>query len=371
MKKICTFLTASTLCLAAINAQTISDDFNDNSRDPAIWLPPSLIDGAGDLLEQNEHVEFTTTGVGETEVGQSLFKFDTNDQAEWRVQMVASMSTSNFSEVGEVGTVSIGIGTGDHYLELGYGAGILAEGVPLGTALAAEWTGGVGEADKITIMALPPAVGIRFTYDPQLHLIRTYYNLSADITAGEWILYESFTIDGSTVAGAVVLNWGMAPNDTFYFAIQGWSSGAAIAAGSAWADDFTFHVGPDLTGYDLWASAIPEAGMRGTTVDASGNGIPNLLQYVYGLDPMATDTDVKLKIQMEGGLPVIYHGLNETATDYHIGYQFKNSLTDSWMSAVGDEATSMVPVQVNGKTLRKLTFPMGLINNFMQVEILP
>ena len=218
-------------------------------------------------------------------------------------------------------------------------------------------------------MTLPPAIGLRFTYDPQLHLIRAYYNLDAELPAGGWVLYQSFTIDGSTVAGAETLSWGMAPTDNFYFAIQGWSSGPAIVAGSAWADDFTFHLGSESTGYDLWASAIPEAGMRGTTVDASGNGIPNLLQYVYGLDPLATDTDVKLKIQMNGGTPEMIHGFNSTATDYAIDYQEKPALTDAWSS--GFIPDLIETFEANGKTFRRVTLPAAVGNEFLQLEIIP
>lgn len=847
MKKTCTLLAVTSLCVASVNAQTVSDNFNDNSRDATLWNDPFIEEGGGDLLEQNERVEFTAPGgFGSTDVSQAFKRYPTYNQA-WQVQMVVSMSPANFSSPGEVGAVSIGIGSGNHWLGMGYGAGVLALGSPSGTALVSNWSVGAGEADNITPMVLPSAIGVRIAYDPQRRLIRTYYDLDADMTDGEWTPYDSFTIDGSpNPIGTVSLDWGMAPFDNFYVGIGGFSSGPAIAEGSAWADDFEFKAGqtlltptfaddfedgvrdpviwndpvsdagealaesnerleftttagvdnwvvqsikssptydqawqiqtlvwldqsqfgtgqlgymgigigssspgdknveigmgvgnspdidlgtyregiytggydpiltedngylsifveedlveaigvratydpntriirtyydldsdnsdgewtlfesyyiddptvaepkkgldwgmtqsdtfyleiyggaegtiavasgtawmddfafnrgstlqsepglsladdfnddsrdvswdqptigdgspllldvshrvefqlpspdalnnieqgigsgfwprydqaweakvethfdpaswsgdgvggsvalliqnsadfssevrllrgavieggqletaifsevseqgadkgadgdfqavpanaglrmvwdpdskvltcyvdldddpsveswqffssytldgsdqsnpidfqmqpsdqfsiriraeadpdggagsavvapgevyfdnfqlfnaPLLTGYEAWASAIPDQGMRGQTDDASGNGIPNLLQYMYGLDPLAADTDVKLRIQMESGFPVVYHGLNESTPDYYIWYELKDSLSDPWVSAVGDEATSMEIVQINGKTLSKLTFPTSTINNFVRLVILP
>jgi hypothetical protein len=365
MKKFCTLLALAPVCVAAVNAQTISDNFNDNSRDPALWGAPYILEGNGQLLEQNGRTEFTTAGGGSNnEVGQTFLQRPTYDQA-WQVQMVASMSTANFSVAGDVGTVRIGIGSGDHWLELGYGAGILAQGAPLGTALVTEWSTG----DNITVTPLPSAVGFRFTYDPQLHLVQAHYNLDAGLAEVGWVLYQTFTIDGSTVAGAETLNWNMTTGDGFYLMILGWSSGPAIAAGSAWADDFTYQLGSGLTGYDLWASAISDEGMRGTTSDASGNGIANLLQYMYGLDPLATDTDVKLKIQLNAGIPELIHGFNSTATDYTIDYQEKPALTDAWSG--GFVPTLIETFDASGKTFRRVTLPAAVGDEFLQLEIVP
>ncbi len=273
MKKICTLFTASTLCVASVTAQSVSDDFNDNSRDTGLWWEPYTDTGSGQLLEQNGRVEFTAPGgAGETDVSQSVKRYPTYNQA-WQVQMVVAMSPANFSSIGQVGAVSIDIGSGDHWLGMGYGAGVLSAG-PSINALTAGWSVGAGDDNNITPVGepFPAAIGIRIVYDPQRRLIRTYYDLDADQTDGEWTLYDSFTIDGSPNPGGHVLNWGMESFNNFYIAVDGFSSGPTIAAGSAWADDFEFTLGrtlPTPTFADdfndgsrdqaIWNAPVPDA----------------------------------------------------------------------------------------------------------------
>jgi len=119
------FLSAS---VVSLGAQTLTDHFNDNSRDAAQWDDPFIEGGNGQLLEQSERVEFTAPGgVGETDVSQSFRQYPTYDQP-WQAQAVVAMGTGNFSSLGDVGTMSIGMGSGDDWISMGYGAGILSPG---------------------------------------------------------------------------------------------------------------------------------------------------------------------------------------------------------------------------------------------------
>src|SRR5688572_3658749 len=54
-------LAAGLLWPAALVAQTVSDDFNDNVRDPAKWGPDRHIDGNGAFNEVNQRVEYTVS----------------------------------------------------------------------------------------------------------------------------------------------------------------------------------------------------------------------------------------------------------------------------------------------------------------------
>ena len=85
---------------------------------------------------------------------------------------------------------------------------------------------------------LPEAIAVRMAYDPFTRTIRTYYDLDADQTDGEWTLLETFSIDGSVVPGGKTLDWGMSSESQFIIELNGGSEGGvAVAAGSAWVDD--------------------------------------------------------------------------------------------------------------------------------------
>ena len=163
----------------------------------------------------------------------------------------------------------------------------------------------------------------------------------------------------------------MTSADRFRIGISAVAENVAITSGEVFLDDFSLVHSPVSAGYDSWATAIPDPGMRGTTDDASGNGIPNLLQYMYGLEPMAPDTDVTLRIRLEGGVPVLIHGLNETATDYVIRYHGTNALGGDWVPGADGDATSIESVSFGGKTLRKVMLPLNPENTFIQLELIP
>lgn len=600
-----------------IDVPSATDDFDDNSRNTAIWMTPMAFAGNGQLQEQNQRLEFSAgaSAGAENLIFQSFMTSPGYDEA-WQAQLVVSMDKNNFSTLGQSGGIEIEIGNvssgnENEHLNLGYGAGVLP-GESENQAIFAEGADGANPEgfQNLDIRALPDAIGIRVTYDPNLRIIRTYYDLDADQRDGDWTLFQSFTIDGSSVTGATTLNWGMISTDAFFLGIAGSSSdegsgtAPAIAAGSAWADDFQFNRGstatsdaglfaddfnddsrtilwdapfassgnpmlveedhrlefrvasgvgeqeigqtlsqtfwpqynqafemkveahclpaamttdgqlsildlsiannlgnddllisvaaifsegslqqvitadnsevanaqgtelpeglqfgalpevvgmrvvwspdtkvmscyfdtdgdrtketwvlfrdytldgstdkgtddssqwgmsgsdrfrvglsgcaemtvvdsgeayfdnfsllnaPLLSGFDLWASAIPDAGMRGATIDASGNGIPNLVQYLYGLAPLATDTDVKLAIRMENGFPRLIHGFDGTVTDYTFNYQEKFALGEpSWSPFAA--ITTIETFLSNGKTFRKVTLPTDPSNKFFRIE---
>jgi hypothetical protein len=610
MGRYCPLLAATVLSVTSAQAQTVSDDFNDNSRDPLIWWAPEVLEGSGRFTEQNQRLEFSAPAAApENAVKQGLQVYPTYDEA-WQVQLVVSMDKANMTTVNQTGLINIEVGTSvhfDNWLEAGYAAGILP-GVSENQAIIAMG-GDAAVPEGIGILdfrTLPEAIGIRLTYDPGLRIIRVYYDLDVDQTEEDWILLESYTIDGSTIPGARALNWGMTSFDTFFLEVAGHSEAVAIATGSAWADDFDFHLGstaetqpglsfhddfnddsrdvswdepvvfsgepslveqnghlefisptaagdaetrqwinmdfwpqynqafevstevhclpeamtmqdqvgvlemqiandsgngdvlfsmgalfdegarqqvlavsnsevdplgenpekiefgvlPEIVGlritwapetalmscytdtdgdrftetwdlfaeftldgsaqgtafpsdwqmlpedrfrielnafaegtaiesgeayyedfsfisaaspagYDHWSSAIADEGMRDAMADASGNGIPNLLQYMYGLGPMDPDTDVQLTLELENGKPVLTHGVNESATDYILGYRFTNALGDPWLWGSPDMAEAVETFESNGRTYRKLTFPPSASDTFLQLEVIP
>lgn len=350
---------------------TISDDFDDNDRDEAIWSNPATDAGNGQLEEVNQRVEYSATASPENFTFQEGKFFPSYNQP-WEATALVSLDTANFDSGGwgfvalEVDAGSIG----DNYVIIGNGAGFLPEQSSNVQAVFSDG-GDATTSDNLEQFteSVPETFGVRVAYDPEARIISTYYDLDTDQGDGEWTLLESYTIDGSTQPGAVSLDWGMSDTETFAIYLSGGSQEASVTAGTAWLDNFVLQFpGQEISsGYELWASGIPDSAKRGPEDDASGNGIPNLLQYMYGLDPLSNDTDVSLSINVEGDVAELTHGINESAPDYTFVYLQNPTLTDEWTS--GSVFDTVSTFDLGGKTFRRGTLPAIDGNVFFQIEI--
>ena len=95
MEKLLTLLVVSSLSVASIDAQTVSDDFNDNSRVAAIWAAPIVEAGAdGKLDERNGRLELSASSAVENFVLQPARIAPTYDQA-WQASAVVALDPSN------------------------------------------------------------------------------------------------------------------------------------------------------------------------------------------------------------------------------------------------------------------------------------
>ena len=65
-------VTLTCLLVVSLEAQTFHDSFDDNLRDVVNWSEPSTYEGNGQLLEQNQRLEFSAGAFAENAVEQGL-----------------------------------------------------------------------------------------------------------------------------------------------------------------------------------------------------------------------------------------------------------------------------------------------------------
>jgi len=373
MKNLVFLVSAASIAALPSFSQSVTDDFNDNSRNGAIWTVPVTDAGNGALEEVNQRVEYSATASPENFTFQEAKFFPTYNQP-WEATAVVSLGSANFDS-GGLGFVVLEVGSGtigDNYVAVGNGAGFLpGQGSNVQAVLSDGGDATTGDNLEQFTGSVPEAVGVRVAYDPGTRTVRTYYDLDADQGDGEWTPFTAYTIDGSTQPGALTLDWGMTDTSTFYILLSGGSEEAPVAAGTAWLDDFAldFPGQAMLSGFALWASTIPDEGQRGPKDDASGNGIPNLLQYMYGLDPLSTDVDAALSLRVIGDVPELIHGFNENASDYYFDYLQNPTLTGDWSSGLVPD--SLTTFESGGRTYRRITLPAIDGDRFFQLEIVP
>jgi len=350
---------------------SLADDFNDDSRDPK-WDDPVVFFGDPTLVEMNSRLEFvspTTAGEAETRQWIDIAFWPQYSQA-FDVTVEAHCLPDTMSVQDQVGVLELQIannsGDGDVIFSVGaiFDQGSRQQVVAVSNSEVDPLN---DEPEKIEFGVLPEVVGLRIRWVPETAVMSCYSDVDGDRSVDTWDLFAEFTLDGSTQGTAGVSDWQMVASDQFRIGLNAFAQGTAVVSDEAYFENFSLITTPLASGYDLWASAIADEEMRGHAVDASGNGIPNLLQYMYGLSPMATDTDVQLAIALENGNPVLTHGVNESATDYVIGYRFNNALGDDWFWDAPDFATSIEP---SGKTFRRVTLPPPAANTFLQLEVI-
>lgn len=355
------------------SALAFLDDFDDDSIDPN-WRVPDIVDGTPVFAEMNQRTELISSDpVGAQELKRLISpQFSPQFNQAFEVQVEAHCLPLGVDANGEIALTELLVAnqSGDQDILVSIGVGDLGSGVQQfrfsdNSAFA---PGGPPEILNSGI-TLPDVVGIRMVWNPDSKIMNCYFDNDGDRSVETWVLFSSYGLAGNSQGGAIPTEWNMGPADRFDIGISALAENAAVISGEVYFDNFSFVSELLLAGFELWAADIPDVGMRGTTDDASGNGIPNLLQYMYGLDPLAADTDVKLSIDMNGNVPELTHGFNTTAADYVIDYMEKLALTDSWLA--GFVPDSIDTFQANGKTFRRVTLPAAVGNEFLQLQVVP
>jgi hypothetical protein len=354
------------------------NSFRDNFDDDSLHADWGLEvrSGSPEWVEESNRLEFRVSSpVGEQEI--AVFSdmivtphFNQGFQAQTEMHWLPAAMTFNGQVCGGDLTIENLAGNGDITLSLGAifdtGQRMQVKAIDDSELLSAD------DMPEVLVFGdLPHIVGVRVVWTPETATLSCYFDTDGDRTTETWELLADYTLDGVDRGTSHVTNWGMAPEDQFRIGLKGYSYLTTVDAGEAYFENFTLTTDPLPTGYQAWAAAIGDEALRTQSADASGNGIPNLLQYLYGLHPLATDTDVQLRIQLEGETLVLVHGLNESASDFEITYQFKHTLDDPWSTTSIQDALSVETIESAGKTLRRIQLPKDAAATYFQLEIVP
>jgi hypothetical protein len=214
-----------------------SDDFNDNSKDPAKWGPDSVV-GQGVLSETAGVLRYTSSSGTTEDSANRLWKARFPYNTDWAVQVDFRNSTTVAGPL-QVNAVGINLrspASATTYLfhefynsAIGGGparAGIYANMGVNGTSVGGEDTGGVA----FTTGAL------RLSYNGTSHVLTCFYD--EDPSDGyQWLYLSSFGLAGS--GGTYNGNWGMGPSDKFFLSVFGYSVAMSVPAGQMHLDNFS------------------------------------------------------------------------------------------------------------------------------------
>jgi len=210
----------------------ISDDFDDNKKNTAIWGADTKR-GDGHLNEVHGHLEFTVTSpiVKSEDTFKRLLKARGPYNANWETQidLVNSTIPSKDLQISSFGIDMYHCEDSNDYLyaELyashyfgpppikGFHAEIATDDVVI------DWldTGDLAGSGLLT-------GSVRFAFDS----VRKIISVSYRYRDGDWIPFGSYDIDAA--------GWSMTSADQFCFKVYGWSKRMRVAEGKMYGDNF-------------------------------------------------------------------------------------------------------------------------------------
>ena len=219
-----------------------SDDFDDNSVDPALWEQPDL--GTGTLSEVNQRLEYTVSPAGDALPIRIWGHSRANYDEAWSIQLDL--------HVADVGALLDGQ---DLLFGFGVSDGIYTAAVNLeyenvgGTLLRGfhavnEGPGGV----ELMVPTTTTDGAAQLIFDPLTKELHYWYDDDGATGGYTWTLFQTVDLD------APGTDWGLAPGADLIVAVFAESHGIAVASGDAHGDNFAIVPEPSaglLIGFGL------------------------------------------------------------------------------------------------------------------------
>jgi hypothetical protein len=260
-----------------------TDDFNDNSKDPALWGLDE-IKGQGQLNEVNGRLEYTTTGSG-TILDSSdrrwiATKFPYNGDWTIQIDVTNTASSPTFNSFGIV-VESARLPDNEIEIELG-----------LSGLFWAEFRGGTLISGDDTALYFGPNThgAVLLSFDSTSKVFTVYYD--SDPSDGyQWQQFGSFGVV-NTATAVNVRNWGLNESDQFIAYVFGYSERISVTSGEMYGDNFQELGGitpppPELSG---------PIGTTGTEITITGSGFGSKKGKVL----LGAGGKTKLKIAKDG-----------------------------------------------------------------------
>lgn len=238
----------SLLLIAPVALADGSDDFNDNSKDPAKW-GTDVVDGNGVLNETANVLRYTcASGTAEDNVDRpwnaTRFPYD----ADWELQVDCFNNTSPVApfQVNSMGITLESPLSGDTtlYTELynsALGIGSTARsGFETKMTVAGISSGG---EDSGGLAITSGAVRMRWNSTTKVLTCEYDYDPSDGY---QWTYLTTYGLAGS--GGTYNANWGMAATDRFFISVYGYSSAMSVPAGQMHLDNFSETGGTEAGG---------------------------------------------------------------------------------------------------------------------------
>jgi hypothetical protein len=253
------------------------DNFNDNSKDPALWGTDKL-KGQGQLNEINGRLEYSTSGSWTSEDSSDRplrRRFPYN--ASWEI----TLDVTNTASVVGVQWGSFGIniessldGEDEIEVELAASSMVWSEFHENGNYIGDAF----GFAPSTTA-----TIRMSFNHLTQVFTV-SYFN-------GTWIDFGTFGVNGSGGFDGNA-NWGLTNSDYFKAYIFGYSTGIAVTSGEIYGDNFQETGGVPIPPTEL----VANEGTTGTEITITGADFGTKKGKVL----LGPDGKTKLKIAKDG-----------------------------------------------------------------------
>lgn len=246
------------------------------------------------FIERSGRLEFEGGPAGYSNQRFEVF-FDYDEP--WRVQCRAMVDPASFTSLGEVGLIGLqisndsGFSTGDEFVAFRAASGVLEPGGSAAVGLVTGWADETVETESIGLRGSATPVGLRIEYHPADRTLHLFSNEDPGLAEGSWSESAAFTVDGSTVAGAETLDWGMGVGNLFVLMFSGSVDLTTLGADAAWVDDFEVRTLRPLL-QPTPRHVIAEAGdevVLSVTADGPGPLTYQWFAYNGGIIPIGTD----------------------------------------------------------------------------------
>jgi len=225
-----------------------SDDFNDNSKDPAKW-GTDVVDGNGALNETANVLRYTcASGTAEDNVDRpwnaTRFPYD----ADWEVQVDCFNNSSPVApfQVNSMGITLESPLSGDTTLYTELYNSALGIGPTARTGFETRMTvAGISSGSEDSGGLAITSGAVRMRWNSTTKVLTCEYD--DDPSDGyQWTYLTTYGLAGS--GGTYNANWGMSATDRFFISLYGYSSAMSVAAGQMHLDNFTETGGTEAGG---------------------------------------------------------------------------------------------------------------------------
>jgi hypothetical protein len=231
---------ACSLLLSAVACGDGSDNFNDNSKDPAKWGADEVT-GNGVLTEAGQQLRYTCPGgTFEDQVDRpwDLTRFPYN--ADWEIQIDAFNGTNPVPpfQVNSMGITLESPLSADDYLYHEWYNSALVSGPARKGANVQMIAGDVNQGGSDSSDLPTATVGLRLAWDGATKVLTCYYD--TDPSDGyQWIELGSFGLSAAGGGATANADWGLADSDRFFISVYGYSSAMTVTAGQMFLDNFS------------------------------------------------------------------------------------------------------------------------------------
>jgi len=228
--------------LAAISG---SDDFNDNSKDPAKWAT-DIPSGNGILTEINQRLQYTCSPATDEDIAVRpwlLNKAAYNTDWEVRLDLHNAATPPSINQVTSIGIEVLAANNFANFVDLElYASTLDMPQLRRGfQAVLAVNNNDIGQNDTLDLGVTDGA--IRIVFDSQTKVFTFFYDSNGSADGYVWTQLASFGINGS---GGTTANgsWGLSGSQAFELAIYGFDSNIAVSSGQMYADNFSAQTAP-------------------------------------------------------------------------------------------------------------------------------